>query len=52
MIAFGITGYDDVTEAIDDPRYGRTKGVYKTWGHEDEIGVNFEEIPMKPCTRA
>ena len=52
MVAFGITAYDDVTESIDDPRYGRTKGVYKTWGQEDQIGVNFEEIPMKPCTRA
>ena len=52
MIAFGITDFDDETESIEDASYGRLKGVDKTWGNENTQGVNFEEIPVKKCTRA
>lgn len=53
MLAFGITAYDDNQESIEDPRYGRLKAYYKTWGLDDsESGVTFTEIPSSYCTRA
>ena len=50
MIAFGITAYDDNFENIEDSDYGELKAYYKTWGFEDQPGVEFKEIPTSICT--
>ena len=50
MLAFGITAYDDDFENIEDSDYGELKAYYKTWGFEDQPGVDFVEIPTTPCT--
>ena len=31
-LAFGLTAYDNVTESIDDERYGQIKAKYVSWG--------------------
>ena len=52
MVAFGLSAFDDETEDIEDYSYGRLKGVYKSWGHEDSQGIETKEIPFLQCTRA
>ena len=55
QLAFGLatfdSNYDDLTE---EPEYGQLKLYNKRWSKDtddpDNIGVLFEEIPMRRCT--
>ena len=53
MFAFGMTGFDDITESIEDPTIGQLKPYYKSWGILDEEAVDsdFEPLRYHTCTR-
>ena len=48
-IAFGITHYDNNTEALDDLDYGEVIATVKTW--DGQSGIGYRKIDLRPCTK-
>ena len=48
-LAFGISGFDENQEPIDDPRYGRLNAMFVSWG--TSAGTIHESLAMHNCTR-
>lgn len=51
FIAFALSDYTDDTEPIEDASYGQLKAYYKTWGLDENQGVNFEPLASRQCTK-
>ena len=45
-VAFGITSYDGDPERVEDPRYGKIKARYDTWG----LGERYKDLDAHYCT--
>ena len=52
LLTFALTAYDNERESIEDPQYGVLRPYYKSWGLKESIGVEWEELPTRPCTEA
>ena len=48
-MAAAVANFDNSSIPIEDPEIGTVKFYVKKWGDLSNPGINFEEIPSRPC---